>query len=203
MPFGKNLRTTELTPEQIVEIVRPAFSRLYDAIVEAQKSLGGARELLRFATAPMGPGDDDDRSPFQEQHDYVQAMSRIEVLDPVLRTAAAALLTSADALVAEREKNRGITDKAHVARDAAGPTIGNAKLGAVLRTSANNFRHYMEDGWAATPPTGQAKANIDILQAAGVTGPWSEIVAPKVFSLLQLGRYADFQEALLEVLRDV
>jgi hypothetical protein len=192
-----------LTLDEIIEIVGPALSKQYEAVVEAHKSLDVAEDALRNAMAFPGPGIEDDRSPQQENWDHEQAMRRIEWLDPIIKTTAAALLFSADGLVAEWERSCGIADSAHASRDAAGPLIGRSNLGAVLRASVNNARHFMESGWKADPPTAAAKANIDILEAAGVRGPWSEVVAPRVIAAFGFANFQEFEVALRQVLRDI
>jgi hypothetical protein len=201
MPFGNTMRTKPETVDDVLAIVSPALRLQFDAYQQARRSWSGGIELYRYATAPGGPGDDDDRSPFQENAEYVAAMRRLEWLKPISDTSAVALLVSADLLVAEWEKRYGIRDK-YVTRDKAGPDVGKAHFGGVLRVSVNNARHFTGDDWKTRTPKSDADRNIQVLEAAGLSGPWDRLVADAV--LQRLGMEFDaFADALAQTLRDL
>ncbi len=195
------MRTKPETVADVLAIVSPALRFQFDAYEQSRRSWAGAIELYRYATAPGGPGDDDDRSPFQQNAEYAAAMHRLEWLKPVSDTSAVAVLVSADLLVAEWEKRCEIKDK-YVTRDNAGPDVGSAKFGGVLRVSVNNARHFMGDDWKTRKPNSDADRNIRVLEAAGLSGPWDRLLADAV--LQRLGMEFDaFADALAQTLRDL
>lgn len=202
MPFGENMRTQPETIRDVLEIVGPALRLQFRAYQEARKSWSGGITVYQSATAPGGPGDDDDRSPFQEQNDYIQAMKRLEWLKPIVATSAAALLSSADSLVAEWEKRCGIRDK-YLTRDKAGPEVGRAHLGGVLRVSVNNARHYMGDDWKLRKPGSDADKNITVLESAGLRGPWDQMIGDRALQRLEFEEFDAFAAALSATLHDL
>jgi len=111
------------------------------------------------------------------------------------------VLVSADLLVAEWEKRCGIKDK-YVTRDNAGPDVGSAKFGGVLRVSVNNARHFMADDWKTRKPNSDADRNIRVLEAAGLSGPWDRLLADAVLQRLGI-EFDAFADALAQTLRDL
>src|SRR6266487_2268680 len=131
----------------------------------------------------------------QRSFNLHEVMEQAAMLERAQEIYAASIFLVLDQWIKTLSKSLGI-DERH--RD-FGEQIGRARLAPLIRATANNFRHH--DEWRE--PSKAAKANIELLDAAGVHNVQDTIVSPQVLQVLQVRTYEELEAKVEGIGKDM